>query len=99
MIGRMAFRLEAVLAFAGWASLDANARWRQVGIVVRHAEEADVDFAAVELEWRRGSGAAAPVSCEPVTEFVVRRRRHLFAERGRACRVVETCRRRRRRRR
>ena len=62
MIGRMAFRLEAVLAFAGWASLDPNARRRQVGIVVRHAEEADVDLAAVELEWRlvarRGSGAA-----------------------------------------
>ena len=50
MIGRMAFRLEAVLAFAGWASLDPNARRRQVGIVVRHAEEADVDLAAVELE-------------------------------------------------
>ena len=52
MLSEITSLTEAVLAFAGWASLDPNARRRQVGIVVRHAEEADVDLAAVELEWR-----------------------------------------------
>ena len=71
MIGRMAFRLEAVLAFAGWASLDPNARRRQVGIVVRHAEEADVDLAAVELEWRLVATGLGACGGATVRDFVL----------------------------